>query len=101
MIEPIDARYARQSLDKQDSISIENQIEFCKYETHGGSYETYIDKGFSGKIPEYYFCLFQYAFEQTNLELTMPEDSEVSKIKKNGVSDSECRLAHRQKLSSG
>lgn len=29
---------------------------------------------------EYYFCLFQYAFKQTNLELTMPEDSEISKI---------------------
>lgn len=49
MMYPIDALYARQSLDKQDSISIENQIEFCKYETRGGDYETYIDKGFSGK----------------------------------------------------
>lgn len=29
---------------------------------------------------EYYFSLFQYAFKQTNLELVMPEDSEVSKI---------------------
>ncbi|MEY8516969.1 recombinase family protein [Lachnospiraceae bacterium 29-84] len=49
MMYPVDALYARQSLDKQDSISIENQIEFCKYETRGGDYETYIDKGFSGK----------------------------------------------------
>lgn len=49
MMYPINALYARQSLDKQDSISIENQIEFCKYETRGGDYETYIDKGFSGK----------------------------------------------------
>lgn len=49
MMYPIDALYARQSLDKQDSISIENQIEFCKYETRGGDYKTYIDKGFSGK----------------------------------------------------
>lgn len=46
---PIDALYARQSLDKKDSISIENQLEFCKYETRGAEYETYIDKGFSGK----------------------------------------------------
>ena len=38
---PIDALYARQSLDKKDSISIENQIEFCKYETRGAEYETY------------------------------------------------------------
>ncbi|WP_251387741.1 hypothetical protein [Mediterraneibacter agrestimuris] len=29
---------------------------------------------------EYYFCLFQYAFNQANIKLTMPEDSEVSKI---------------------
>lgn len=29
---------------------------------------------------EYYFCLFQYAFNQTNIKLTMPEDAEVSKI---------------------
>lgn len=49
MREPIDALYIRQSLDKQDSISVENQIEFCKYETRGGAFETYIDKGFSGK----------------------------------------------------
>ena len=46
---PIDALYARQSLDKKDSISIENQLEFCKYETRGAEYETYIAKGFSGK----------------------------------------------------
>lgn len=46
---PIDALYARQSLDKKDSISIENQLEFCKYEARGAEYETYIDKGFSGK----------------------------------------------------
>ena len=26
----IDAIYARQSVDKKDSISIESQIEFCK-----------------------------------------------------------------------
>ncbi|MDO4339162.1 MAG: hypothetical protein Q4C91_13935 [Eubacteriales bacterium] len=29
---------------------------------------------------EYYFCLFRYAFEQTNLAVTVPEESEVSKI---------------------
>ena len=46
---PIDALYARQSLDKKDSISIENQLEFCKYETRGAEYETYTDKGFRGK----------------------------------------------------
>lgn len=45
----IDAIYARQSVDKKDSISIESQIDFCKYELKGGSYREYTDKGFSGK----------------------------------------------------
>ena len=45
----IDAVYARQSVDKKDSISIESQIEFCKYELKGGSCREYTDKGFSGK----------------------------------------------------
>lgn len=43
------AIYARQSIDKADSISVESQIEYCKYETHGEPYEVYFDKGFSGK----------------------------------------------------
>ena len=33
----IDAIYARQSVDKKDSISIESQIEFCKYELKDGN----------------------------------------------------------------
>ncbi len=45
----INAIYARQSVDKKDSISIESQIEFCKYELKGGSCREYTDKGFSGK----------------------------------------------------
>lgn len=44
-----DAIYARQSVDKVDSISIESQIEFCKYETRGEPYRVYKDKGYSGK----------------------------------------------------
>ncbi len=46
----MDAIYARQSADKQDSISIETQIEICKRE--GGDerpYLIYRDKGYSGK----------------------------------------------------
>lgn len=31
----INAIYARQSVDRADSISIESQIEFCKYELKG------------------------------------------------------------------
>ncbi|MCC8123277.1 MAG: recombinase family protein [Oscillospiraceae bacterium] len=45
----IDAVYARQSIDKKDSISIESQIDFCKYELKGGSCKEYTDKGYSGK----------------------------------------------------
>ena len=45
----IDAIYARQSVDKKDSISIESQIEFCKYELKGGNCKEYTDKGSSGK----------------------------------------------------
>lgn len=45
----IDAIYARQSVDKKDSISIESQIEFCKYELKGGNCKEYTDKGYSSK----------------------------------------------------
>ena len=45
----IKAIYGRQSVDKQDSISIDSQIEFCQYELKGASYRAYTDKGFSGK----------------------------------------------------
>jgi len=43
------AIYARQSVDRTDSISIESQIDYCKYETRGESFKTYIDRGYSGK----------------------------------------------------
>ena len=48
----IDAIYTRQSVDKKDSISIESQIEFCKYELKGGNWKEYKDKGYSGKNTE-------------------------------------------------
>lgn len=44
-----DAIYARQSVDRIDSISIESQIDYCKYETRGGDYKLFQDKGYSGK----------------------------------------------------
>ena len=49
MQERIDAIYARQSVDRKDSISIESQIELCNYELKGGSCKEYTDKGYSGK----------------------------------------------------
>lgn len=48
-MERMDAIYARQSIDKADSISIESQIEFCKYETRGAPCQIFLDKGYSGK----------------------------------------------------
>lgn len=44
-----DAIYTRQSIDKVDSISVESQLEYCKYETRGNAYKVYSDKGYSGK----------------------------------------------------
>ena len=48
----IDAIYARQSIDKADSISIESQIEYCRYETRGAPFQVFSDKGYSGKNTE-------------------------------------------------
>ena len=44
-----DALYGRQSIEKKDSISVESQLEYCRYETHGEPYVEYTDRGFSGK----------------------------------------------------
>ncbi len=44
-----DCIYARQSVDRKDSISIESQIDFCKYELKGGNCRIFKDKGYSGK----------------------------------------------------
>ncbi len=43
------AIYARQSIDKKDSISTESQVEFCEHEAKGGDFRVFTDKGFSGK----------------------------------------------------
>ncbi len=44
-----DALYARQSIEKKDSISVESQLEYCRYEARGEACIEYTDKGFSGK----------------------------------------------------
>ena len=44
----MDAIYARQSLDKKDSLSIESQIELCRKHA-GDDVQIFQDKGFSGK----------------------------------------------------
>ena len=41
--------YGRKSVDRQDSISIDSQLEFCKHELRGESYRAYTDNGYSGK----------------------------------------------------
>ena len=48
-IKMYNAIYARQSIEKVDSISVESQIDFCRYETREENYKEYIDRGFSGK----------------------------------------------------
>lgn len=48
-MEKLDAIYARQSIDKADSISIESQLEFCRYEARGAACLEFSDKGYSGK----------------------------------------------------
>lgn len=44
----MDAIYARQSIDKKDSLSIEAQIDLCR-KYAGGDIQIFQDKGFSGK----------------------------------------------------
>lgn len=44
----MDAIYARQSVDKADSLSIQGQIDLCRRES-GEEYKVYQDKGYSGK----------------------------------------------------
>lgn len=43
------AIYARKSVYREDSISIESQIEMCRFEARGENVVTYQDNGFSGK----------------------------------------------------
>jgi DNA invertase Pin-like site-specific DNA recombinase len=45
----MDLIYARQSVDKEDSISIESQIELCLKESDGAEHKVFKDKGYSGK----------------------------------------------------
>lgn len=41
--------YARQSVDKKDSISVETQIELCRSRCGGSEVKVYTDRGFSGR----------------------------------------------------
>jgi len=47
-----DLIYARQSVDKEDSISIESQIELCLREVGNYPHRVFRDKGYSGKNTE-------------------------------------------------
>lgn len=44
-----DAIYARQSVEKTDSISVESQVELCRRELTDAQARIYTDKGYSGK----------------------------------------------------
>ena len=43
------ALYARQSVEREGSISIETQLEHCRFEVRSEPCQVYADKGFSGK----------------------------------------------------
>ena len=45
-----DALYGRQSIEKKDSISVESQLEYCRYETHGDLISNMPIEGLVGKI---------------------------------------------------
>lgn len=51
-MELMDFIYARQSVDKADSISIESQIELCLRESTAPEHKIFKDKGYSGKNTE-------------------------------------------------
>lgn len=46
------ALYARQSVDKPDSISIAQQLELCRYEARGAPCRCFADRGYSGRNTE-------------------------------------------------
>lgn len=46
-----DALYARQSVEKVDSISIESQLEYCRHEARGNPCREYIDRATAAKTP--------------------------------------------------
>jgi len=48
----MDFIYARQSVDREDSISIESQIELCMKEVVSDEHKVFRDKGYSGKNTE-------------------------------------------------
>lgn len=48
----VTAIYARKSVYREDSISVESQIEMCLYEARGETHTVYTDNGYSGKNTE-------------------------------------------------
>lgn len=76
------ALYARQSVEKQDSISVESQLEFCRYEARGQPYREYVDRGFSGKNTS------RPAFEQMVKDIRQGEISTVVVYKLDRISRS-------------
>jgi len=77
-----DAIYTRQSVEKADSISIESQMEYCKYETRGKPHKEYIDRGYSGKNTN------RPAFEEMLVNITQGKVSRVIVYKLDRISRS-------------
>lgn len=77
-----DALYSRQSIEKADSISIESQLEYCRYETRGNPYKEYADRGYSGKNTN------RPAFEEMLCDIRKGEVSRVIVYKLDRISRS-------------
>jgi len=84
----MDAVYARQSVDKKDSISIESQIEFCKREIYNDNYKVYTDKGYSGGN------INRPAFEEMIRDIKMGSIEKVVVYKLDRISRSLLDFAH-------
>ena len=76
------ALYARQSIEKKDSISTESQLDFCKYEVRGEAFREYIDRGYSGK------SLDRPAFEEMMSDIRQGKISKVIVYKLDRISRS-------------
>lgn len=87
-----DALYARQSVEKVDSISIESQLEYCRHEARGCPCREYIDRGYSGKNTN------RPAFEQLLDDIRQGKVSRVIVYKLDRISRSILDFANMMQL---
>ena len=87
-----DALYARQSVEKVDSISIESQLEYCRHEARGNPCREYIDRGYSGKNTN------RPAFEQLLADVRQGKVARVFAYKLDRISRSILDFANMMQL---